>query len=179
MKANILAVLILLVSAFSHTVTAAPYPPYPPGIAPQVQAPAPATILKNGITKLTSFIKQGGAKDRAKAIYFLETEIAPYFDFEYMTRWSAGPAWRRMSDEQRRQMQQQLTSSFMATLVQKATNTFSPLMGPLNTCTALSRPQYSRNTGVPAVNMTNAALIVSPINPQTTALGNMPKPFSE
>jgi phospholipid transport system substrate-binding protein len=125
MKANHLAVLILLVSALSQTVNAAPYAPYQPGsyrdMAPQTLSSAPAVIVKNGITKLTTFIKNGGAQDSARAMRFLETDVAPYFDFEYMTRWSAGPAWRSMSAEQRSSMQQQLTSSFMNTLVQKLT----------------------------------------------------------
>ena len=125
MKANLLAVFILLVSAISQAVSAAPYPAYRPGsypgMAPQTQTSAPATIVKNGITKLTTFIQNGGAQDRATAMQFLETDIAPYFDFEYMTRWAAGPAWRQMSPEQRSSMQQQLTNSFMSTLVQKLT----------------------------------------------------------
>lgn len=125
MKANLLAVFTLLVSALFQTVSAAPYAPYQsgsyPGMAPQAQSSAPAAIVKNGITKLTAFIQNGGAQDSARAMQFLETDIAPYFDFEYMTRWAAGPAWRQMSEEQRNSMQQQLTSSFMNTLVQKLT----------------------------------------------------------
>ena len=125
MKANLLAIFILLVSALSQTVTAAAYAPYQSGnyprMAPQTQSTAPAVIVKNGITKLTTFIQNGGAQDRARAMQFLETDIAPYFDFEYMTRWAAGPAWRQMSAEQRSNMQQQLTNSFMSTLVQKLT----------------------------------------------------------
>ena len=126
MKANLPAIFILLVSALSHSVSAAPYAPYQPGyypgMAPQTDSSAaPATIVKNGITKLTAFIQNGGAQDRARAMQFLETDIAPYFDFEYMTRWAAGPAWRQMSEQQRNSMQQQLTSSFMSTLVQKLT----------------------------------------------------------
>lgn len=123
MKANLLAVLILIISTTSQIVSAAPYTPYypgsHPGMTPQTQAPAPATLLKQGITRLTAFIKSGGAQDRARALNFLRTEIAPYFDFEYMTRWAAGPAWRNMTAEQRARMQQQLTSAFMSTLVEK------------------------------------------------------------
>ena len=125
MKANLLTVFILLVSALSQTVIAAPYAPYQPGgypgLAPQTQSPPPEVIVKSGITKLTTFIQNGGAQDPARAMQFLETDVAPYFDFEYMARWAAGPAWRRMSAEQRDSMQQQLTSSFMNTLVQKLT----------------------------------------------------------
>jgi len=129
MKANLLAVFTLLVSITSLNVTAAPYQPYYPGSYPryapyQTRTSEPAAILKAGITKLTKFIKSGAAKDNARAMQFIQTQIAPYFDFEYMTRWSAGPAWRRMSAEQRATMQQQLTISFLNTLAQKL-NTYS------------------------------------------------------
>jgi len=121
MKANLLAVLLVLVSAISHTTPAAAYSPYYQGRAPQRDTAAPAAIVKSGITKLTTFIQSGGAQNRAQARTFLETEVAPYFDFAYMTRWAAGPAWRNMSPEQRASMQNQLTKAFMTTLVQKLT----------------------------------------------------------
>ena len=130
MKANLVAVFTLLVSLVSANLHAAPYQPYYPGNYPGGYAPyqartsEPAAILKRGITKLTKFIKSGAAKDNAQAMKFIQTQIAPYFDFEYMTRWAAGPAWRRMSPEQRATMQQQLTSSFLKTLAQKL-NTYS------------------------------------------------------
>jgi len=124
MKANLLAVLLVLVSAISHSTLAVAYSPYQgnyPGRAPQLDTAAPAAIVKYGITKLTNFIQNGGALDPAQARVFLEVEVAPYFDFAYMTRWAAGPAWRNMSPEQRASMQNQLTKAFMTTLVQKLT----------------------------------------------------------
>lgn len=100
---------------------ATPYPSYYkgsyPGIAPQQQEQAPAAILKSGIGKLTKFIKSGQAQNRARSLAFLKSEITPYFDFEYMTRWAAGPAWRHMSEAQRARMQSKLTESFMTTMV--------------------------------------------------------------
>ena len=118
MKANLLALFVVLISLTSLTATAAPYPSQAgyPGNAPQFSEPA--AILKTGISTLTAFLKSGGAQDRQQAMAFLKTEIAPFFDFAYMTRWAAGPAWRRMSTEQKSMMQEQLTSSFMTTLVQ-------------------------------------------------------------
>ena len=129
MKANLIAVITLLASIISFNASAAPYQPYYPGNYPgyapyQTRTSEPAAILKAGITKLTSFIRSGAANDKAQAMQFIQTEIAPYFDFEYMTRWAAGPAWRRMSAEQRATMQQQLTTSFLSTLAQKL-NTYS------------------------------------------------------
>ena len=126
MKVKILTVVFLFVSTLSHTVNAAPYPSYyqggNPGMAPPSATSEPAAIVKSGIGKLTRFIRSGAARDRAQAMAFLETDVAPYFDFEYMTRWAAGPAWRNMSPEQRASMQRQLTNAFMTTLVQKLTN---------------------------------------------------------
>jgi len=121
MKANLLAVLLVLVSALAYTTPAAAYSPYYQGRAPQPNTAAPLAIVKSGITKLTTFIQSGGAQNQAQARTFLEAEVAPYFDFAYMTRWAAGPAWRHMSPEQRASMQNQLTKAFMTTLVQKLT----------------------------------------------------------
>ena len=121
MKANLLALFVVLISAISLTATAAPHPNPAgyPGNASQFSEPA--VILKRGISKLTAFLKSGGAQHRGNARTFLETEIAPYFDFEYMTRWAAGPAWRRMEPEQRTMLQERLEASFMTTLAQKLT----------------------------------------------------------
>jgi len=124
MKANLLAVLFILVSTLAHTVNAAPYAPYHPPYYPtqQAESPVPATIVKAGITKLTKFIRSGGAQNPAQARTFLEAEVAPYFDFNYMARWAAGPAWRTMTAEQRSHLQDKITQAFMTTLVQKLTS---------------------------------------------------------
>ena len=121
MKANFLAVFLLFAFALPHTATATPYfPNNYQNTATDVSRPG--TIVRAGVEKLTRFIRSGQAQDRVKAMTFLETEVAPYFDFEYMTRWAAGPAWRSMSPEQRARMQSKLTNAFMTTLVQKLTS---------------------------------------------------------
>ena len=129
MKANFVAVVFLFfVTAFTQTAIAAPYPPgYPGAYAPRaphathdkIASANPGAIVKEGVTKLTDFIKSGRAKNREQALAFMETEIEPYFDFEYMTEWAAGSAWRHMSPQQRANMQAQLKNSFMNTLAQK------------------------------------------------------------
>ncbi|MES9844282.1 MAG: ABC transporter substrate-binding protein [Candidatus Sedimenticola sp. 6PFRAG5] len=50
---------------------------------------------------------------------FLDTEIAPYFDFHYMAQWTSGPRWRQMSEKQRAQMASKLKQNFLGSLVQK------------------------------------------------------------
>jgi len=123
MKSYLLVVVLLLVSSLSTLASAAHYPNYPSRYpTPYTDTLAPATIVKTGISKLTSFIRSGAAKDPVKAQTFLETEVEPYFDFNYMARWAAGPAWRGMSPAQRKQLQERITQSFMTTLAQKLTS---------------------------------------------------------
>jgi ABC-type transporter MlaC component len=120
MKANIYAVLLILLTSASMTVAATPYPPlYQGGYygAPShAKAGSPAAILEEGVNKLTHYIRSNSPQEQAKAIHYLKSEIAPYFDFAYMTQWAAGPAWRRMNPEQRAKMQAELTRSFLSIL---------------------------------------------------------------
>jgi phospholipid transport system substrate-binding protein len=116
--------IFLVVFAVTQTVTAAPYPSghQPPWQAPtadKIDSTHPGAIVRAGVTRLTSFIKSGRAQNREQALAFMATEIEPYFDFGYMTRWAAGPAWRRMSPQQRAGMETKLKTSFMDTLAQK------------------------------------------------------------
>ena len=130
MKDKVIALLLVLLTSVSVSTTAAPYTPYTPytpysgeyrGMPSRAETGTPAAILKEGVTKLTTFIRAGGAKNREQAMAYLEKDIAPYFDFAYMTRWSAGPAWREMSPAQRAEMQQTIATSFLTTLAQKLT----------------------------------------------------------
>jgi phospholipid transport system substrate-binding protein len=124
MKTNLLAIFLILCSSASMTVAATPYAPYYPGAHRNIQQQeqTPADILKQGISKLTAFIKSGKAANQAQAIRYLNKEITPYFDFAYMTRWAAGPAWRSMDAKQRNAMQAKLTESFLTILAQKLTS---------------------------------------------------------
>ena len=123
MKITRVVVPVLLVLASIQTAIAAYPPEYtntwrsPP--IDKVDSASPAAIVRAGVTKLTDFIMSGQAQDRDQAMAFMKTEIEPYFDFEYMSRWAAGSAWQRMSPQQRAYMQEQLKNSFMNTLAQK------------------------------------------------------------
>lgn len=123
MKANLLAIFLILSSAASMTVAATPYAPYYPGgyRGIQTQKQTPADILKEGVNKLTAFIESGKAANQAQAMQYINKEITPYFDFAYMTRWAAGPAWPSMNAAQRNAMQAKLTESFLSILAQKLT----------------------------------------------------------
>jgi phospholipid transport system substrate-binding protein len=125
MKITRLVVPVLLLLAATQATLAAPYqPPGYPGAwrntnIDKVDSTSPAAIVRAGVTKLTRFIQSGQAQNREQALAFMKTEIEPYFDFEYMTRWAAGSAWQRMSPQQRATMQDQLKNSFMDTLARK------------------------------------------------------------
>jgi phospholipid transport system substrate-binding protein len=102
------------------TVAATPYSPYyqggHKGMQPPAQTISPATILEQGVKKLTTYIRSNNPQDRARAIQYLKSEIAPYFDFAYMTQWAAGPAWRSMNATQRVKMERELAKSFLTIL---------------------------------------------------------------
>jgi phospholipid transport system substrate-binding protein len=121
MKTKTLAVFLLLATTLTQAVNAATYGPgYYQGPPPvKVTSNHPGAIVKEGISKLQRFIKSGRAQNREQALAFMASEIEPYFDFEYMTRWAAGPAWRRMSLPQRAKVQNKLKRSFMGTLSDK------------------------------------------------------------
>jgi len=88
--------------------------PYDPGYSP---VPAtPDQVVRRGIDRLTGFLM--GAQDPSpEAIRaFLDIEIAPHFDFTYMTRWAAGPMYRRLSAEQHARMTAVLKNLFLSAL---------------------------------------------------------------
>nr|VFK49879.1 MAG: ABC-type transporter Mla maintaining outer membrane lipid asymmetry, MlaC component [Candidatus Kentron sp. TC]VFK59269.1 MAG: ABC-type transporter Mla maintaining outer membrane lipid asymmetry, MlaC component [Candidatus Kentron sp. TC] len=77
----------------------------------------PADVLKEGMGKLMRFLRAGGTDDPLRLVTFLDREIAPYFDFSYMTRWAAGPRYRRMNAMERKNMRDRLKGMFMAVMV--------------------------------------------------------------
>lgn len=120
MKANITAVFLILLTSASMTVAATPYPPHYQGgyygAPSQAKTGSPAAILEEGVNKLVSYIRSSKPQDRVKAMHYLKSEIAPYFDFAYMTKWASGPAWRKMNTGQRAKMQAELSKSFLTIL---------------------------------------------------------------
>lgn len=100
--------------------------PFPPA---RTQAPGvreAAVMLKDGIERLTGFIKemrsQGRHLNPASAMAFLDQEIAPHFDFAYMTRWAAGPMYRQLNDRQRLRLERKLERMFLTTLAKHLTS---------------------------------------------------------
>lgn len=116
MKRRLIAVFILLSSFLVATAGAAPAKPGNALHTANNPAAEPALLLRQGITSLTGFIQSGAAQDSSAAMHFLRNTIAPYFDFAYMARWSAGPAWRNMPEAQKDRLEQQIAEAFLETL---------------------------------------------------------------
>lgn len=85
----------------------------------QVQQPGPAEVLEQGLNRLIDFMGQEQRPGRKRQVMFVERQIAPYFDFDYMARWAGGQLWRQLDKGQRYQLKTQLKQQFLATLVQK------------------------------------------------------------
>ena len=76
-----------------------------------------ADKLKSGMDKLLDYLGKKDSPNKLQAAAFLDREIAPYFDFAYMSQWVAGPAWASMSEQNRNAMTAEIESSFLTTLV--------------------------------------------------------------
>lgn len=80
---------------------------------PMVQA---RTTLKEGIDKLIAFMTQKEVPNKLQVAAFLDREIAPYFDFDYMAKWVAGPTYVQMSAAQKKAMAARLEEGFLTAL---------------------------------------------------------------
>jgi phospholipid transport system substrate-binding protein len=112
------AVTALLVVAPAQ---AAPHYGYaqPPMRAAQTEQPGPAQVLREGVGKLLNFMRQPERPSQQAIAAFLQYEIAPYFDFAYMTTWVAGPMNRRMNDAQRAELAQAIEQLLLGTLANR------------------------------------------------------------
>jgi len=93
--------------------------PQPRVQAPQPQAQTPQVLVHQGVAKLRKFLAQGKGRDNSALSAFVASEIAPYFDFDYMTKWALGPAWRSMPAHARTQAASRLQGHFLKSLAQK------------------------------------------------------------
>ena len=118
MKIRVLGLLMMLGLASPFAAFAMPYAgPYS---GPQ-QFQDPGSLLRDRLDKLIGFLGQGSAqgRDRQQLVAFVESEVAPYFDFEYMAQWVAGPMSRSMSEEQASALEDKLRSMFLQAMVKE------------------------------------------------------------
>ena len=83
---------------------------------PLVQA---TETLQAGMDKLLDFLGQEESPNKLQVAAFLDREIAPYFDFDYMARWVAARSWDGMSKDQRHVMASRLEASFLTSLTRR------------------------------------------------------------
>lgn len=87
-------------------------------MAPQAMA-TPAVALRNGMDRLQAFLGGDNQPSAEELAAFLEAEIAPFFDFEYMAESAGGRQFERMNDEQRATVVAQIKQSFLGKMAEK------------------------------------------------------------
>ncbi|MFB1490484.1 MULTISPECIES: ABC transporter substrate-binding protein [unclassified Thiocapsa] len=86
---------------------------------PEGPAAAASATLKEGMDKLLGFLALKDVPNRLQVAAFLDREIAPYFDFDQMARWVAGPASGGMSAEDKKALSARLEADFLGTLASR------------------------------------------------------------
>lgn len=97
---------------------AAPYG-YRVPAAPVAQQRNPAALLKEGMEKMLAFLRRSPVPSANEIVGFLDSEIAPFFDFAYMAQAAAGPVYREMDEGQRARLQARLKEEFLGTLASR------------------------------------------------------------
>lgn len=77
----------------------------------------PATLLRDGVEKLTKLLE--GRPNRAALASYIDSEVAPWFDFEYMAAWAAGRRFQYMDEAQQDELTSRIKQSFLEKMVQK------------------------------------------------------------
>jgi phospholipid transport system substrate-binding protein len=85
-------------------------------VLPSDPAAAATATLKVGMDALLAYLAQDEAPNRLQVAAFLDREIAPYFDFDAMGRWVAGPAYTGLSDADRTALVAHIEAEFLGTL---------------------------------------------------------------
>lgn len=87
-----------------------------PPATPSGPAAAASAVLKEGMDKLLGYLAREEVPNRLQVAAFLDREIAPYFDFDAMADWVAGPASEGMNAEEKKAMAARLEADFLGTL---------------------------------------------------------------
>lgn len=111
------------------------YEPY--GGMAHTPAAQASQVLGEGMNKLLDFLRQEEMPNQLQVAAFLDREIAPYFDFEYMAQWVAGPAFATLSDTDKAALVAYLEADFLSTLTTQLVRyqnqeirVLTPRMGP-------------------------------------------------
>ena len=98
------------------------YGPGPYGPSARVNpAEEAAAVLREGMDKMLDFVGQEEKPNKLQTAAFLDKEIAPYFNFDQMAKWVAGPRYSAMNEEQREALAASLEARFLSALTGKLT----------------------------------------------------------
>ncbi len=87
-----------------------PAPPPPPSDSPQA-------LLRQGIERLLRYLSSNQGGGDAALRQFVDIQLAPFFDFAYMSKWAAGPNYARLDEAQRQRLQTRLQDMFFSAMV--------------------------------------------------------------
>ena len=93
--------------------------PFPPGGVIAPEQPGPALALRAGMDKLLAYLAAEPRPSQADLAAFLEAEIAPFFDFEYMAQSAGGRLFEQMDANGKRGMVEEIKTSFLSKMVEK------------------------------------------------------------
>lgn len=108
-------VALLLLAWLPLMLQAAPY--YPPQDALGLEQPA--RVLRAGVETLTGYLDNNHGIPPQQLRAFIEQEIAPYFDFERMATWAAGPLNRYLNPDQRVRLNLMQKERFIQAMVEQ------------------------------------------------------------
>jgi phospholipid transport system substrate-binding protein len=105
----------------------------PQNNGPQNNRPAqnykasPVEILESSINNVLDFLAQSNSENVNKLRSYVNREISPNFDFDYMSRWVAGKRYYMMNEEQKVEFKNKFTDIFLSTFIEKTTKNRSSL----------------------------------------------------
>lgn len=76
----------------------------------------PSDIIGYGVRQLSDYLSVHPVRNTVAVERFLSATIAPFFDFETMGRWTAGPFYRGLTPEERSRFHRKLQSLFIGAL---------------------------------------------------------------
>ena len=86
------------------------------------EANSPDQQLRDGVNKLLGFMRREQAPSPAELASFLDSEIAPFFDFAHMTKVASGRMYRVMDEDRQAKLAESLKQRFLGKLAERLGN---------------------------------------------------------